>query len=250
MGTKVLSNQRVTVLAGLASSIADWTHVTLAELTAMTNVSAAINWNSFALTVKASDHKDDRTLTDAAGAQSRSPYINFDGIIQLVMPQVADTASIYRTAYNLFSNDRVELVVAIRHGALNSTAPAAGDKWTIFHLITDAVAFAQDDVSKHYQVSLKSQDDALVDYIVPPAVATPVVLTALSAAVVHPKLVFVSAAYEGWDITKAATYTSSDETLLVQVHPGIFQTIAAGSPTIVAHYPGATDSTALAITIT
>jgi len=60
----------------------------------------------------------------------------------------------------------------------------------------------------------------------------------------------VSAAYQGWDITKAATYTVSDETKLIQVHPGIFRVLGAGTPTIVAAYPAATSSTALTITTT
>jgi len=252
MSTKVLANQRVTVLAGLASGISNWVTPSLAQLTAMSNVSGAINWNSFDLNIKASDMKDDRTLTDGAGAQSRSPYTNFGGNLQFVMPTLADTASIFRTTYNLFSTPRVELAIAVRYGPLNSTAPAAGDKWTIYHVITDAVSFGENDVSMFYQVSLVARDDIVVGYIVPPAAPVAITTAALSATgtVAGNTLIFVSSTYQGWDITKAATYTSSDETKLIQVHPGIFRCLAAGTPTIVAAYPGATSSTALTITIT
>lgn len=251
MSNKVLANQRVAVRAGLASGISNWQHPTLAELTALSDVSGAINWNSFGLNLQASDQKDDRTLTDAAGAQSRSPYVNFGGNLQFVMPPVTDTASIFRTAYNIFSTPRVELVVAVRYGKLNSVAPAAGDRWTFYHVIVDQVTFGQGDVSKFYQVSLKARDDIAINYIVPPASAVAITTAALATtgSAGTGTLIFVSAAYQGWDITKAATYTSSDETKLIQVHPGIFKCVGAGSPTIVAHYPGATDSTSLAITV-
>jgi hypothetical protein len=248
MSTKVLSNQRVAVRAGLASSIADWSNPTLAELTALTDVSGAVNWDSFDLNIQASDQQDDRTLTDGAGAQSRG-FTNFGGNIQLVNPRPEDTASVFRQAYNIFSTPRVELAVAVRYGPLNSVAPAAGDRWTFYHVITDAVAFGENDVSKFYQVTLKSRDDIAVQHIVAPGTAVTITIAALASTVTVGNLVFVSAAYQGWDITKAATWVSSDESKLVQVHPGIFLAVAAGSPTVKAQYPGATESTTTAITV-
>jgi len=248
MSTKVLSNQRVTVLAGLASGISDWSEPTLAELNALTNVSGAINWASFDLNIQASQQSDDRTLTDGAGAQSRG-YTNFGGTLQFVNPRVDDTASIYRTAYDIFSTPRVELVVAVRYGKQNSLGPAAGDRFTIYHVITDAVAFGQGDVSKFYSVNLIARDDILPGYIVPAASPSTITVTVASATVEPGDLVFASAAYEGWDVTKEVVWVSSDESLLIQVHPGIFQAVADGTPTLKAQYPGATDSSTSTITI-
>lgn len=247
--TKVLSNQRVTVLAGLASGISVWANPSLAELTALTNVSSAVNWNSFDLNVKPSDQKDDRTLTDGAGAQSRGSYINFGGAIELVMPMPSDTSSMYRTAYNIFSTMRVELVVAMRYGPLNSTAPAASDEWNIFHVTTDAVAFGQGDVSKFYKVMLVPKDDIVTNYIVPPASPVAITTGALTTTATIGKVILAYATYQGWDITKDATWTTSDGTKLQVVHPGVFLVIAAGTPTITAAYPGATASTPLATTL-
>lgn len=249
MSTKVLSNQRVTVLAGLASSISDWKTVALSELAALTNVSGAVNWDAFDLNLQASDQQDDRTLTDGAGAQSRG-FTNFGGNLQMVNPKPDDASSIYRSAYTIFSTPRVELVVAVRYGPLNSVAPAAGDRWTIYHVETDVVAFGQNDVSKYYQISLKARDDVLVAYIVPSATPAAITAIALTATGSVDDLIFISAEYEGWDITVAATYVSSDETLLVEVHPGIFLVKAGGAPTVTASYPGATDSDAVTITTT
>ena len=251
MSLKVLSNQRVTVLAGLASGIANWKVPLLSELTALTNVSGAINWNSFGLNLKASDQKDDRTLTDGAGAQSRG-FTNFGGNLQFVHPVPTDLASIYRQTYNIFSTPRVELVVAVRYGKLNSAAPVAGDKWTIYHLITDSVMYDHNDVSRFYQVSLVARDDIMVRYVVPPLALVAITTAALAVVgtVAANTLIFASAAYQGWDMTKAVTWVSSDETKLTLVHPGIFRSIGAGTPTIKAQYPGATDSTPLTITLT
>lgn len=249
MSTKLLSNQRVTVIAGLASGISSWLHPTLAELTALTNVSGAVNWANFDLNIKASDQKDDRTLTDGAGSQSRSPYTNFGGNLQFVNPRVDDTSSVFRQAYSIFSSPRVELVVAVRYGKSNALAPAAGDRWTVYHVETDAVAFGQNDVSKFYGVTLIARDDIKVNYIVPPASPVAPTVTVLDASVAVGDLVFASAVYEGWDITKAGDWVSSDESKLIQVHPGIFMAVATGTPTLKIKYPGATDSTASTVTI-
>ena len=251
MPNKVLSNQRVTVLAGLASGISNWKTPLLSELVALTNVSGALNWNTFGLNLKASDQKDDRTLTDAAGAQSRG-FTNFGGNLQFVHPMPTDTTSVFRTAYTLFSTPRVELVVAVRYGKSNALAPVAGDKWTVYHVVTDAVTFDHNDVSRFYQVSLVARDDIMVGYIVPPgtAVAITTAALALTGTVAAGTLIFASALYQGYDITKAATWVSSDETKLTLVHPGIFKVLGAGTPTMKAQYPGATDSTPLATTLT
>lgn len=249
MGNKVLSNQRVTVLAGLSSGIANWANPSLANLQALTNVSGAVNWNSFDVNLQASELQDDRTLTDGAGAQSRG-FTNFGGPIELVHPRPDDLASIFRTAYNIFSTPRVELVVAIRYGKLNSVAPAAGDKWTIFRVLTDATSFGAGDVSRFYTVNLVARDDVLVNHIVAPGTPVAATIAVVDAAVAVGELVFASALYQGWDITKSATWVSSDETKLIEVHPGIFLAKASGSPTLKAQYPGATDSTTSAITIT
>ena len=249
MSTKVLSNQRVTVLAGLASGISNWSNPLLSELTALTNVSGAVNWDSFDLNIQASDQQDDRTLTDGAGSQSRG-YTNFGGNLQFVNPRVDDTSSVFRTTYNLFSTPRVELVVAVRYGKTNGLAAVAGDRWTLYHVIIDVVMFGENDVSRYYQVSLVARDDIAVNYIVPAATATTATVTALSATVVVGKLVFASAAYQGSNVTKSATWTSSDESMLALVHPGIFLAKGAGSPTLTAKYPGGVVSTAVPITVT
>lgn len=248
MSVKILSNQNVTVRAGLASAIADWKKPTLAELAALTNVSGAVNWDSFDLNIQASEQVDDRTLTDAAGAQSRG-FTNFGGTLQLVNPRVDDSSSVYRTAYDIFSSPRVELAVAVRYGKSNASPVAAGDKWTVYHVITDAVGFGQNDVSRYYSVNLIARDDIVARYIVPAASPTAVAVTVLDNTVGVGDLVFASALYEGWDITKSADWVVSNEALLVEVHPGIFQAKAVGTPTIKATYPGATDSTASTITI-
>lgn len=249
MSTKVYSNQRVTVRAGLASSISDWAEPSLAEINALTNVSASVNWNSFDLNIRASEMRDDRTLTDAAGAQSRG-FTQFGGTLELVHPRPEDLASIYRVAYDIFATPRVELVVAVRYGPKNSTAAAAGEKWTLYHVIVDAPAIGQNDVSKYYRVTLVARDDVLPNFILPAAVPNAVAITVVDNSVSVGDLVFASAEYEGWDVTKSAQYLSSNEALLEMVHPGIFLARGVGTPTLKSRYPGGTDSSAVTVTIT
>lgn len=249
MSEKINSNQHVTVRAGLASAISNWKVPTLAEINALKNVSAAVNWNSFAINLQASPQQDDRTLTDAAGAQSRG-LTQFGGTIELVNPKVDDSASIYREAYDIFSTPRVELVVAVRYGKKNSLAAAAGDRWYVYHVIVDAPAFGKNDVSHYYQVTLKARDDVMPNYILPPSSPVAITQTILDASVTVGDLVFVSAMYQGWDITKGAEWVTSNAALLELVHPGVFLAKAAGTPTAKAKYPGATDSTAGTVTIT
>lgn len=246
--TKVLSNQRVTVLAGLSTAIDDWANPTLAELTALTNVSGAVNWANFDLNIQASEQNDDRTLTDGAGAQSRG-FTNFGGTMQFVNPKVDDLASIFRTAYDIFSSPRVELVVAVRYGKKNSLGPAEGDVWTIYRVMTDAPFFGQGDVSKFFQITLIARDDILPNYILPNATPTLPVVTVLDASVAVGDLVFASAVYEGHDVTKLGDWVSSDETKLIEVHPGIFMALATGAPTLKIKLPGSALSAGTAVTI-
>src|SRR3954463_3784233 len=105
MDTRVLSNQRVTVLIGPDSALTNYTKPTLVQLQSLLNVSGAINWDSFDFNIQASDSQDDRTLTDGAGAKSRS-FSQFGGKIEFVQPKDDDTGSIYRQTYNLLKEQR------------------------------------------------------------------------------------------------------------------------------------------------
>lgn len=251
--SRVVANQRITVWVGPDSGIANWTNgPTLAEVGALTNISGAVNWDSFDLNIQASDQQDDRTLTDAAGAKSRG-LANFGGNLELVQPRPDDSSSIYRIAYNIFKGDRTKLAVVIRAVALNSTAVAAGDVVNAYHVLRDADDLVRADQNKPsyaYKVNLLAQDDVAVNAIIPSGTPTATTLTrAGSGNLTVGAPDFLKATYEGVNITVGATYTVSDPTVVLVTPHGCIIPLADGTATVTAQYPGGLASTALSLTV-
>jgi len=250
--SRLLSNQRVTVLVGPASGIADFTAPTLAELTALTNVSGAVNWDSFDFNLQASDSSDDRTLTDGAGAKSRG-VTNFGGNIEFVYPKPDDTDSIFRTAYNILSGDRTQLAIVIRTVALNSTPIATGDVVNAYRVLEDAhslVRATQSKPSYAYKVNFLSQDSVGVNCIVPSAVPTAVTLTPSGSTTGTVGSVgFLKATYEGVNVTIGATYTTSNSSVAEVTPHGCVIFNGAGTADITATYPGSAAGTATTYTV-
>lgn len=247
--TRVLSNQKVTVWIGPETGIANWNAPLLSEVTAFLNVSGAVNWDSFDFNITASDQADDRTLTDAAGAQSRS-FNNFGGNIEFVNPLPADTTSIFRQTYTLLKGDRTKLAVVIRVGVLNSVAIAAGDVVNAYHVLADAQSTVRGDVSYAYKVDFLPQNDLGVNCIIPlasPGVTTltPSAPTALAIGSVK----YVKATYQGVNTTIGTTWVSSAP-LICQVTPhGALIGLTAGTANITGIYAGGVISAALVITV-
>lgn len=251
--TRQTANQHVTVWCGPDTGISNWLNgPTLAECTALTNISGAVNWDSFSLNLQASDQNDDRTLTDAAGAKERG-LTNFGGDIELVQPVPGDTTSIYAIAYNIFKGDRTKLAVVVRVGPLNSTAPAAGDVVNAYHVLRDADDLVRATTSKPsyaYKVNLLAQDDVAVNAIIPAATPTAATVTASSSSLTVGVPAFLKTTYQGRNVTVGATYTVSDPTKAIVTPHGCVIPLAAGSVSVTASYPGGAASTALALTIT
>lgn len=249
--TRTLSNQEVTVWIGPEGSVANYNAPTLAEVEAMLNVSGAVNWDSFDFNTQASDSQDDRTLTDAAGAKSRS-YAQFGGNIEFVWPDPSDTASIYRQAYNMFKTQRQYFVAVIRTVKLNSLGIAVGDRVSTFHVLSDASALVRGAASYAYTVNFLAWNDLGISCIIPAAEPTAVTVTssgdetALTVGVPN----FLQAIYEGNDVTVGATYTSSDQTVVIVTPHGIEIPIAAGTATVTVSYPGSAAGTARPVTVT
>lgn len=251
--TRQTANQHVTVWAGPDTGISNWLNgPTLAECTALTNISGAVNWDSFSLNLQASDQNDDRTLTDAAGAKERG-LTNFGGDIELVQPVPGDTTSIYAIAYNIFKGDRTKLAVVVRVGPLNSTAPAAGDVVNAYHVLRDADDLVRATTSKPsyaYKVNLLAQDDVAVNAIIPAATPAAATLTrAGSSNLTVGTPDFLKATYQGRNITVGATYTVSDPTKVLVTPHGCIIPLATGTATVIASYPGGAASTPLSLTV-
>lgn len=250
--TRVLANGLVTVFIGPESAISNFEAPTLAELQSLTNVSAAVNWDSFSFNVQASATTADRTLTDAAGAKSRQQP-NFGGDIEFVTPQPGDTSSIYRTTYNILKGDRPRLAVVIRVNKSNALPIASGDVVNTYRVLADAhslVRASQNKPSYGYKVNFTPQDDIGVNCVVPAASAAALTLTPSTLSVAVNGVKFLNSAYQGVNVTVGAQYTSSDPTKAVVTEHGAVVGIAAGSANITATYPGSLASTACAVTVT
>lgn len=248
--TRVFSNQRVTVFIGPDTAIADYTQPKLSELTTLINVSEAIRWNGFNFNLKASTQAADRSLTDAADAQSRS-YNQFGGAIEFFTPKVGDTTSILRTARNLVKTPRTNLAVVVRTVTLNTAGIAAADSINAYRVQTDQNTNNRSDTSYSYSINFVPQNDCCVGYIVPPAVPVAVTVTPTGAltGTVAAGIGFLTAQYQGHNVTIGATYASSNPAVATVDSHGIIQYLTTGTTQITTTVPGSAAGTPQTLTV-
>lgn len=247
MPTRDLSNQRVTVWAGLASAIADLSKPLDTELNggSMLNISPAVRWDGFDMGMQASDKVDDRSLDDAAGAQLRG-LLQFGGGLPLFYPRVSDTSSILRQTFNLFKTTRTQLAIVMRVGFKgNRTAAVAGDNVNTYLVLNDGFKpDTEGDGGYAYIETMLAQGTAYPWTKV--AASSPLAMAAIGAstvAITGTAIALRGVSLGGDVVTGRATWTSSDPTKCKIVGPGIMQGVASGSSTVTASFPGATPQT-------
>lgn len=250
--TRVIANQRVTILIGPDTGLADQTYqtISIAEANALTNVSGAAKADATSFGLQASGTDDDRVWTDQAGAKSRS-FTNFSGPIAFLTPTATDTSSIYRVARNLVKTPWTKLVIVVRVGPLNSQPIAAGDVVNIYRVQTDANTHGRDkSKGAIYTISFVPQDTVGVNVIVAPVSAVAVITTPTAAqALTIGSNAKVKAAYQGLNVTVGSAWTSSAP-LVASVTPhGIVRGISAGTASITTSVPGSLPSTAIVYTV-
>ena len=118
-------------LAGISNYLAP----TVAQITAGTNISGAIV-TGYTLGATDSDTDDSKTITDE-GNVSTPTFGNYEGNISFFRDGLADTPTIFTTAYNLFKAGRVEGWLVSRHGYKSTVAPAAGHIVSVFRFYSD-----------------------------------------------------------------------------------------------------------------
>jgi hypothetical protein len=118
-------------LAGITNPAA----VTVAQLTAGTNISAAIV-TGYTLGATDSDTDDSKTIVDEGNVQTPT-FGNYEGNISFFRDGVGDTPTAFTTAYNLFKAGRVEGWLVSRHGYKSTVAPAAGQLISVFRFFSD-----------------------------------------------------------------------------------------------------------------
>ena len=247
--TRVLTHERYGLFIGPESAISEWDGPSLADLQSLTNISEALKIDDTDFNIEASDQSDDRSFTDAAGAQSRS-FNQASGNVEAFTPAPGDTG-IAKTTRDILKTARTLLAHVQRPVAVATQPIAAGDEVNVFRVISDGGQHGGSDVSRTYGTNLVLQDDMLVNYIVPSSVPNPVVLTAVggSPAVSVGEVLFLKAAYEGRNVTSGAVYTVDDPTKAEVTNHGAVIGKAAGTVEVTCTVPGSAAGTPLSITV-
>jgi hypothetical protein len=258
--TRAQSNNKVGWFVGPDNAIpnARWVSgPTLADLTALLNISTATKIDGTDFGLEASEQSEDRSFTDAAGAQSRS-FDSASGNIEIYTPGKGDNSSIYAQTWSAMSKPRTKLALAQRFIKLAPTPLAAGDEINVFRVQTDARQHNRNDSSRTLGIGLVLQDDILVNYIVPSATPNPVVVAAqggsnIATAAALGSIHFLRATYEGRNVTVGTTWVSSNENVATVTRHGIVRISPTATPgataTISATVKGSAAGTGIAVKV-
>lgn len=251
MPTRDLSNKRIQLWIGPASALSSFEFVTESELDAMLMAAPAIRWDGLDFGMQASEQIDDRSLDDDATATLRG-FMQFGGGMPFFFPKVTDQSSILRQVFNLVKVQGTELAIVERVGFVDRRTPGtAGDNISIYKAMTDGYTPDTEGTGGYaYIQSMIPRGDVQPWSIV--AADTPAAVTikgAATAELVVGDLTLRGAEYLGNDITPRATWMSSDQTVAIVDNRGIIEAVGAGSANITAIFPGAIESSAVAVTV-
>ena len=118
-------------LAGISNYLAP----TAAEITAGTNLSAAIV-TGYTLGATDSDTDDSKTIVDEGNVQTPT-FGNYEANLSFYRDGIGDTPTIFTTAFNLFKAGRVEGWLVSRHGFKSTVAATAAQLVSIYRVYSD-----------------------------------------------------------------------------------------------------------------
>lgn len=247
-----LSNHRIQVWIGLASSLGQYDYATEAELAAMVMAAPAIRWNGFDFGMQASEQIDDRSLDDDATATLRG-FLQFGGGMPLFFPRATDQSSTLRQIFNLVKTRGTELALVIRAGWVDRKVPGtAGDNISIFKVMSDGFTpDTEGDGGYAYLLNLLPRGDVAPWTIVADSPAAQVVVTKVAGANTPGSIQLFKATYLGNDITQRATWASSDQAAVTINNQGIAELVGDDTDTadITATFPGGVESDPVTVTI-
>jgi hypothetical protein len=223
---------------------------TLPELQTLENYSATVKVDGSDFNVEASEQVEDRSFADQAGAQSRG-FMQASGNIEIYTPGRDDETSINAEGWGVFATPRTRLALAQRPVKDQANPISAGDEINVFRVLTDGGSHNRNDASRTLGTNLILQDDILVNYIVPSAIATaPTVTPAgpISATISTPT--FLKVMYEGRNITAGAKYSIADEGVARVTPNGIIVPESVGTTTLTISYPGAATLAPISVAVT
>lgn len=250
MVTRDLSNTRIQLFLGLASAISapNFDYALDTELNGMLKTAPAVRWDGLDFGMQASEQIDDRSLDDDATATLRG-FMQFGGGVPLFFPKATDTSSILRQTFNLVKTRGTELVLFERIGWVNSRVNAVGgDNGNLYRVMTDGFQPDTEGTGGYaYLQQLVPRGDVSPWTVVGTSPAAQITTTGGAITGVVGDLALRRATYLSNDITRRATWTSSNTAVAI-VTDGIVELVGAGTANIVASYPGATDSAAITVT--
>lgn len=135
-------------LAGIANYLAP----TAAEITAGTNISAAIV-TGYTLAATDSDTDDSKTIVDE-GNVSTPTFGNYEASLSFYRDGIGDTPTIFTTAHTLFNSGRVEGWLISRQGFKSTSAPVAAQLVSIYRVISDYPQTVEGDGGAPIQVTV------------------------------------------------------------------------------------------------
>lgn len=249
--TRVLTNKHFGWFYAPASAVADITAITATEAAEFLNVSDAIKLDGTNFNTKASKSEDDRSFADAAGAKTAGDG-DFGGAISGFKAPDGDTVSSYHQAETGIKPAGSDIILLARPVESSSAALSAGDEYNAWRVLTDAPADVRGGSSYAWLSELLPQSDMAPRSIIAPAAPVAVAVTVVGgvASGAVGSVAKLKAVYQGKVITVGAKWTSSDPTVATVSQHGIVERLKAGSADITASFPGATPSTAEAITVT
>lgn len=249
--TRVLTNKNWGWFYAPASAVVDINAITETEAATFKNVTDAIKLDGTSFNTKASLSADDRSFADAAGAKSRGNG-DFGGALSGFKAADDDTTSSFHEAEAGIKPAGSDIILLARPVASASATLVAGDEYNAWHVLADAPGDLRGTSSYAWTVDLLPQSDNAIRRIIRPDVAVAVTATvaAGNASGIVGTIARLKATYQGKIVTAGAKWTSSDPAKVTVTEHGIVERKAVGSAQITASFPGATPSTALAITVT
>jgi len=247
---KAFAAGRLNVVWVPAGGIANINAPTAAEIAAGVALSPAIAWENYELAASESDAVDDRGILDKGNASSRGAA-QFGGTVSYFRPvDPTDVTDPYSTAFAAFRTPRAYgyLITRVLQNVEGEHSTfVAGNDISVFYFVADTfIDDTEGDDSVKFTVNYQPQGQLAVYTKVAGGTIAVTPTTLASGAGDVDKAV---ATVDAQDVSAGATWTTSDpEVAGVNAH-GVINSVAVGTATITATYPGATGTAEVAVTV-
>lgn len=251
MDVKAFTAGRLNVVWIPAGGIANINAPTAGEIAAGVALSNSIAYENYELGASESDAIDDRSILDKGNATSRGAA-QFGGTLSFFRPSdPTDMTHDYSKAFAAFRTPRAYgyLVTRVLQNVEGEHSTfVAGDDISVFYMVADTfIDDTEGDDSVKYTVNYQPQGQLRVYGKVAGGTISVLPTTLASTAGDVDKIV---ARVGGDDVSAGAVWTTSDPNVAAVNTHGVVRSIAAGSATITATYPGTTGTATVTVTVT